>query len=180
MVTRDAVHTEGEGSVMQTFLPVPSFTETAQVLDKQRLNKQALEAWQIMMTNLKLDPGQSSGAEGLVQPPSHADVAWSRDGFARIHSCDGVRVDTARLQVHHSQQGRSHHSDCNRSRTGCVSVCRYAEVVQECTNAQRDYQEPPNSVAQQELPVVFSLGMEGRYRCQAGVLRVCMEGSING
>ena len=41
---------------MQTFLPFEDFTEVAQVLDNKRLNKQALEAWQIMMTNLQLDP----------------------------------------------------------------------------------------------------------------------------
>jgi hypothetical protein len=43
---------------MQTFLTIPStdFSKTAKTLDKLRLNKQALEAWQIMMTNLSLDP----------------------------------------------------------------------------------------------------------------------------
>lgn len=43
---------------MQTFLTYasPDFTYTAKSLDRQRLNKQALEAWQIMMTNLKMDP----------------------------------------------------------------------------------------------------------------------------
>jgi hypothetical protein len=43
---------------MQTFLTYASqdFTYTAKSLDRQRLNKQALEAWQIMMTNLKMDP----------------------------------------------------------------------------------------------------------------------------
>lgn len=41
---------------MQTFLPYADFTATAAVLDNQRLNKQALEAWQIMMTLLALDP----------------------------------------------------------------------------------------------------------------------------
>ena len=45
---------------MQTFLtssdPYLAFRITAEQLDNKRLNKQALEAWQIMMTNLKLDP----------------------------------------------------------------------------------------------------------------------------
>jgi hypothetical protein len=41
---------------MQTFLTSPNYTTTAQQLDNKRLNKQALEAWQIMMTNLHLDP----------------------------------------------------------------------------------------------------------------------------
>lgn len=33
---------------MQTFLPVPSFTRTARMLDRQRLGKQRVEAWQIL------------------------------------------------------------------------------------------------------------------------------------
>lgn len=43
---------------MQTFLTSSSenFSETAKSLDRLRLNKQALEAWQIMMTNLAMDP----------------------------------------------------------------------------------------------------------------------------
>lgn len=42
---------------MQTFLTSStSFKDTAKTLDNKRLNKQALEAWQIMMTNLQLDP----------------------------------------------------------------------------------------------------------------------------
>lgn len=42
---------------MQTFLTTTtSFKATAQTLDNKRLNKQALEAWQILMTNLQLDP----------------------------------------------------------------------------------------------------------------------------
>jgi hypothetical protein len=41
---------------MQTFLTANSFVKTAQVLDRQRLNKQALEGWQILMNLLELDP----------------------------------------------------------------------------------------------------------------------------
>lgn len=41
---------------MQTFIPHSDFAMTASVLDNQRLNKQALEGWQIMLTNLSLDP----------------------------------------------------------------------------------------------------------------------------
>jgi len=46
---------------MQTFLTSTySFTATARSLDNKRLNKQALEAWQIMMVNLGLNPDGSS------------------------------------------------------------------------------------------------------------------------
>jgi hypothetical protein len=42
---------------MQTFVPeTESFDAIAKVLDRQRLNKQALEGWQILMTLLELDP----------------------------------------------------------------------------------------------------------------------------
>lgn len=33
---------------MQTFLPYPSFAESAAVLDRQRLGKQRVEAWQVL------------------------------------------------------------------------------------------------------------------------------------
>lgn len=35
---------------MQTFLPYPDFYESAEVLDRQRLGKQRVEAWQILLT----------------------------------------------------------------------------------------------------------------------------------
>lgn len=41
---------------MQTFMTSATYANTASTLDRLRLNKQALEGWQIMMTNLKLDP----------------------------------------------------------------------------------------------------------------------------
>lgn len=42
---------------MQTFLPYPDFHESARVLDRQRLGKQRVEAWQIVRTLT----GQSAG-----------------------------------------------------------------------------------------------------------------------
>lgn len=41
---------------MQTFMPYTKFNQVAECLDNLRLNKQALEGWQIMLTNLSLDP----------------------------------------------------------------------------------------------------------------------------
>jgi hypothetical protein len=64
-----------KGDIIQTFLPKPDFAETAQVLDRQRLNKQALEAWQIMLTNLKLDPeGNHREPKGWYNHP--AALMW--------------------------------------------------------------------------------------------------------
>ena len=39
---------------MQTFLPYDDYAHSAQVLDRQRLGKQRVEAWQILRTLLKL------------------------------------------------------------------------------------------------------------------------------
>ncbi len=68
---------------MQTFLPVPSFSGTAELLDRQRLNKQALEAWQIMMTNLKLDPeGNHREPKGWYNHP--ATLMWRGHDMALL------------------------------------------------------------------------------------------------
>lgn len=58
---------------MQTFLPYAStdFRKSAKVLDNQRLNKQALEGWQIMLTLLKLDPmGNHRDPRGWANHPA--------------------------------------------------------------------------------------------------------------
>ena len=57
---------------MQTFYPVTtSYPDIAKVLDNKRLNKQALEGWQIMMTNLKLDPqGNHREPKGWYNHPA--------------------------------------------------------------------------------------------------------------
>jgi hypothetical protein len=56
---------------MQTFLTSNSFANTAKVLDNKRLNKQALEGWQIMMTLLELDPqGERREPRGWVNHPA--------------------------------------------------------------------------------------------------------------
>lgn len=57
---------------MQTFVPLTeTFADTAKVLDRQRLNKQALEGWQILMTLLELDPqGNHRVPKGWVNHPA--------------------------------------------------------------------------------------------------------------
>jgi len=57
---------------MQTFVPVTdSFADMAKVLDRARLNKQALEGWQILMTLLELDPqGNHRTPKGWVNHPA--------------------------------------------------------------------------------------------------------------
>lgn len=58
---------------MQTFLPLATdtFDDVAKVLDNKRLNKQALEGWQIMMTLLELDPqGNNRIPKGWVNHPA--------------------------------------------------------------------------------------------------------------
>ena len=69
---------------MQTFitqaswnqLPEEIFTDTAHVLDDKRLNKQALEAWQILMTNLRINPdGSLRVNKGWMNHP--ATLMWT-------------------------------------------------------------------------------------------------------
>ena len=68
---------------IQTFLPFPDFSKTASVLDRQRLNKQALEAWQIMLTNLKLDPeGNHREPKGWYNHP--AALMWRGHDMALL------------------------------------------------------------------------------------------------
>lgn len=57
---------------MQTFVPLTSsYTDIAKVLDNKRLNKQALEGWQILMTLLELDPqGNHRTPKGWVNHPA--------------------------------------------------------------------------------------------------------------
>jgi len=62
---------------MQTFLTIPStdFSKTAKTLDRLRLNKQALEAWQILLTNLSMDPdGNYRKPKGWYNHP--AVIMW--------------------------------------------------------------------------------------------------------
>lgn len=58
---------------MQTFITsyTGDWVYTAQTLDNQRLNKQALEGWQILMTLLELDPhGNHRPARGWANHPA--------------------------------------------------------------------------------------------------------------
>jgi hypothetical protein len=76
---------------VQTFLPATDFVEVARVLDNQRLNKQALEGWQIMMTNLSLDPqGNYREPKGWRNHP--AVKMWRGHEYALAYYID-VMVD---------------------------------------------------------------------------------------
>lgn len=56
---------------MQTFMPSSSFDRVAKVLDNKRLNKQALEGWQILMNLLELDPeGNHRAPKGWSNHPA--------------------------------------------------------------------------------------------------------------
>jgi hypothetical protein len=57
---------------MQTFVPLTStVNDIAKVLDNKRLNKQALEGWQILMTLLELDPqGNHRTPKGWYNHPA--------------------------------------------------------------------------------------------------------------
>lgn len=57
---------------MQTFVPITdSYEDIARTLDRARLNKQALEGWQILMTLLELDPqGNHRTPKGWANHPA--------------------------------------------------------------------------------------------------------------
>ena len=56
---------------MQTFVPLFGSADTAKVLDRARLNKQALEGWQILMNLVELDPqGNHRPAKGWRNHPA--------------------------------------------------------------------------------------------------------------
>lgn len=60
---------------MQTFLPLPSFQETARVLDPRRLNKQRVETFQLLNAIRGVDKfGQPKQHKGWVNHP--AAVMW--------------------------------------------------------------------------------------------------------
>jgi hypothetical protein len=84
---------------MQTFIPATtSFEDMAKVLDNKRLNKQALEGWQILMVLVKLNPDGTprtvkgwanhpavkmwQGHEGMLLEYIHAMVTeWKSRGY---------------------------------------------------------------------------------------------------
>lgn len=56
---------------MQTFVPLFGSADTAHVLDRARLNKQALEGWQILMNLVQLDPqGNHRVSKGWSNHPA--------------------------------------------------------------------------------------------------------------
>lgn len=77
---------------MQTFIPLATtdYSEIAKTLDNKRLNKQALEGWQILMTLLELDPqGNYRKPRGWVNHPAvkmwkHSELELGRYTFAMV------------------------------------------------------------------------------------------------
>lgn len=56
---------------MQTFVPLIGSADSAKVLDRARLNKQALEGWQILMNLVQLDPqGNDRISKGWSNHPA--------------------------------------------------------------------------------------------------------------
>jgi hypothetical protein len=81
---------------MQTFVPLTtSFEDIAKVLDNKRLNKQALEGWQILMTLLELDPqGNHRIPKGWVNHP--AVRMWKGHEMALYRYIDAMVVEWKR------------------------------------------------------------------------------------
>lgn len=77
---------------MNTFLPCPDFSESAQVLDDARLVKQKLEVYQILRTNL----GKSEGWKNhpAVKMWKGYEFALAEYGLAIVKECDNRRFST--------------------------------------------------------------------------------------
>jgi hypothetical protein len=67
---------------MQTFLPYASYQESARVLDRQRLGKQRVEAWQILITLT------GEGSQGWARHP--AVRMWA--GYEESLAAYGVAI----------------------------------------------------------------------------------------
>ena len=88
---------------MQTFLPYPEFDKSAAVLDRQRLGKQRVEAYQIFRS-IKFGNGWShhpivkmwTGFENALKLYSNAMVTeWIRRGYRNnmeIHNLNGCKI----------------------------------------------------------------------------------------
>lgn len=76
---------------MQTFLPHPSFEDSAKALDYRRLGKQRVEAWQILQTLAGLSKGWANHPASIMwkdHPLALCDygiamcVEWVRRGYS--------------------------------------------------------------------------------------------------
>jgi hypothetical protein len=78
---------------MQTFIPVTtSFEDMAKILDNKRLNKQALEGWQILMVLTKLNPdGTPRTVKGWANHP--AAKMWQGYETALFHYIESMVVE---------------------------------------------------------------------------------------
>lgn len=122
---------------MQTFLPYPDFRESAARLDRQRLGKQRVEAWQI----LRALTGQSSGWRNHPATKmwdGHVDALcaygravcdeWIRRGYRdsmreRFGDCDGPAPDWVGDPLFHS----SHRSNLLRKDSAWYSRFGWTE-----------------------------------------------------
>ena len=111
---------------MQTFVPLATtdFIQIAKTLDNKRLNKQALEGWQILMTLLELDPlGNDRIPKGWANHPAvkmwrgsetllmnyvvAMGVEWVSRGYKNHHPCQGSGDMVSRRATRSSQQDSS-------------------------------------------------------------------------
>jgi len=100
---------------MQTFLPVATvdFNEVAKLLDNKRLNKQALEGWQILMTLLELDPqGEYRKPKGWVNHPA---VKMWRDHEATLFTYVMAMVKEWKARGYNSTIGDKASSTVHRA-----------------------------------------------------------------
>lgn len=80
---------------MQTFLPHPNFHDSARALDRQRLGKQRVEAWQILNILMSDDPRRAWVNHPVVKMWRGHEVALCLYGIAVCMAwCDRGYSDT--------------------------------------------------------------------------------------
>lgn len=87
---------------MQTFLPFTSFTESAKALDSKRLNKQILEAYQILKVLTSEDPRaawRNHPAAKMWEGHEHA-LHYYAQAMIREAASRGIKVDKNQYNIH--------------------------------------------------------------------------------
>ena len=106
---------------MQTFVPLTtSFEDIAKVLDNKRLNKQALEGWQILMTLLELDPhGNHRTPKGWVNHP--AVKMWRGHEYALYRYIEAMVVEWKRRGYKSTIGDKAHATILRATQLGLIN-----------------------------------------------------------
>jgi hypothetical protein len=104
---------------MQTFMPVSSFDSVAKMLDNKRLNKQALEGWQILMNLLELDP------QGNHRPPK----GWSNHPAVKMWKGHEVQLYLYILAMTDEWRRRGFNTTIANKASETIRIARAKDLI---------------------------------------------------